>query len=145
MPNYEELMNVFPDTSRFIKILEGGSFTGRFTNFNAPEVKNFGNGDVTLYKAMFACADEKGSPMDRELSCGKALMQAFQATNVQEGDTIKIERKAEAMTDADGNEVKNEDGSPRTFTKYVITVLEKETKSKKTESKEEVNIDDIPF
>lgn len=147
--NYDTILEEFPQTSKYIKIEEGQSFIGVFSNFNAPETKNFNGRETVLIPAQFKGINEKGEPIDQQLSCGKTIIQAFKKANVQEGDKIKITRGSHTSTDESGNPIINADGSLLSFTNYTVEVLqeEKEVKntSKLTPKDEEIDLKDIPF
>lgn len=143
--DYAALKSQMPQKrGKFLKIRDepNKEYTGLFVRFGVPEEKDFGNGPKTLLPAYFSDKDEDGTKTELVLSCGPALLNAFDKAGVDEGSRISVKQIEYQATDRDGNPSKNLDGTPLMLTGYEAKVLEKDVLPT---TDEEIDIMDIPF
>lgn len=143
--DYASLKSQLPQKrGKFLKIRDepNKEYTGVFVRFGAPEEKDFGNGPKTLLPAYFTDKDDDGKTVELVLSCGPALLDAFDKAGVDEGSKISIKQIEYQANDRDGNPSKNLDGTPLMLTGYQAKVLERDVVP---ETEGEIDISDIPF
>ena len=143
--DYAALKSQMPQKrGKFLKLRDepNKQYEGLFMRFGTPEEKDFGNGLKTLIPAYFSDKDENGKATELVLSCGPALLDAFDKAGIDEGYRISIKQIEYQANDRDGNPSINANGTPLMLTGYEAKILEKDAK---IETDEEINIDDIPF